>query len=60
MKDVKFIVENQNVYIQYTGAGSRQFTELYCIAISENIALNICNALRSLKQDDQIHSIILQ
>ena len=47
MKDVKFIQSNQNVYITYTGGGSRIFTELYCIAIGIDEAEKICKALNN-------------
>jgi len=35
MKNAKFKSFKQNVYVTYTGGGSREFTELYCIAIGE-------------------------
>lgn len=45
MKNPKFYTENQNVFVEYTGGGSRLITELICIATSEANAQIITHAL---------------
>lgn len=45
MKNPKFYTENQNVYVEYTGGGSRLITELFCIATDNEKAEIIANAL---------------
>lgn len=46
MKDAKYTQEGQNVYVTYTGGGSRVITELYCIATSTENAAAIVQALK--------------
>ncbi len=52
MKNVKFYSINQNVYIEYTGIGSRVFQELYCIAVGESEAAKLVLVLNFARDKD--------
>ena len=45
MNNKTFKAEGQNVFVTYTGGGSRVFTELYCIAVSVEVAQQIVSLL---------------
>jgi hypothetical protein len=50
MKNAKYFTEGQNVYVKYTGGGSRVTTELICIATSEQNAWIIAHTLNPKPQ----------
>ncbi len=56
MKNISFIIDDdngcrQNIYVTYTGGGSRIITELFCIATSETHARSLVICLNKLSDD---------
>jgi len=41
----KYTIDGQNVYVTYTGGGSKVITELFCIATTIDNAITICSTL---------------